>query len=354
MYSEEIILTIAGTKFTGWKQASITKSIEACSGSFSCTIVPLNEVQFASLVPGAPCVVSIGEDKLITGYLDSVSPSGDLDSGFQLTVEGRDKTGDLVDCSVERAPYTWKNLSLYAFAKVICAPFDITVSHSGSFEDPKEDFDLEIGESPFEALSKAAKSRSVLLIPDAQGNLFIGSPGVERLHDSLVLGKNIRTFNAEYNGIDRFHKYVVKGQKSGQGSVWGTSKNTNIHAAAIDEEIRSPRVKIFSADSAETNSIARARASWEATSRAAQAERMTVSVSGFRQSNGDLWRMNYRVPILIDTNFFYIKTEMLVSSISYTLNEDGRVTALTLKRKDVYTGLKKIKKKKQGQGIVWK
>lgn len=349
--NEQVYLIIAGTKFSGWKTTTITKSIESCCGKFSFSLVTKTDLEMASLVPGAPCQVYIGKDLVIDGYLDKVSPTGD-ESGFAYTIEGRDKTQDLIDCSCERAPYTWTEISLYALANKLCAPYNILVSKSGVFEDPRTKFTLEIGETAFEALAKAAKARNVLLMANEEGNLVIGKPGEERLTDSLVYGKNLKKFSADYDNTNRFHKYVVKGQRTNNGNPWSKS-STNIYGEAFDEEVRSTRVKIFSADNAESNATAKERAKWEAIKNAALSEQIEVLVVGFRQSNGNLWKENKLVPVIIDTKAIYINTEMLVSSVTYSSNEAGRTTSMTLKRKDAYTEFVRAKVKKKGkkQGI---
>ncbi len=42
---------------------------------------------------------------------------------------GRDKTGDLVDCSVVHSSGKWKGVRLEQVAADVCRPFGITVHH---------------------------------------------------------------------------------------------------------------------------------------------------------------------------------------------------------------------------------
>ncbi len=52
---------------------------------------------------GDPCEVMIGEDKVVTGYIDSWNPAINK-TQHQIRVSGRGKCQDLVDCSAN-----WEN-----------------------------------------------------------------------------------------------------------------------------------------------------------------------------------------------------------------------------------------------------
>lgn len=348
-------LTIAGTRFTGWKTADITKSIETCSGKFSFSIITMGDLQKASIVPGAPCQVAIGNNQLINGYIDKVIPSGDDSGGLSYVIEGRDKTGDIIDCSAEQAPFKWEAISLYSLAKVLCQPFNIDVIRSTTFDDPRTSCGLEIGETVFEVLMKFAKARNVLLTSNNNGDLVIDRPGTEFANDSLVYGKNLKSFTAEYDGTNRFYKYIVKGQRAGKGNPWSTASK-NIKGEAIDEEVRTCRIKSFTPDNGETNATAKARAMWEASSRAAQSEKIEVTTAGFYQSNGILWQENKLVNVLINTEAIEISTSMNISSVSYSTSSSGMITTMTLKRKDAYEEFVRAKIKGKGKkaGVNWK
>ncbi|WP_420055766.1 phage baseplate assembly protein [Escherichia coli] len=74
---------------------------------------------------GQPCTFRLGTDTLLTGYIDDFIPSYDADN-VEIRVMGRDKTGDLVDCSVVHSSGNGKACGLNSAADV-CRPFGITV-----------------------------------------------------------------------------------------------------------------------------------------------------------------------------------------------------------------------------------
>jgi len=355
-YDETIKLVIGNTSFYGWKTATLKRSIEACCGSFEFTLLTMNELQKAIIVQGAPCNILIGKDSFLEGYIDQVSGTVGTE-GLFFKITGRDKTEDFVDGSIDIPPYSWKSITVFTLASKICKYFGLSLKKSGTFIDEKTSVLLETGETGFEALSRYARARNILVTTNNHGTIILGHPGVDKINDPLVYGKNVLRYNFDYNGRERFHKYIVKStKKSGSGNPW-TKNSLSVNASALDEEIRTPRVKIFTASGSDTISTARERATWEASSRASRSESHSAIVSGFRQSNGNLWEYNKLVDISIKSEFIEIVTEMLISSVtfSYTGEGEGRKTSLELRRKDSYTEMKPLVKKKKGKaGINWK
>ena len=77
--------------------------------------------------PGDPCTVKIGDDLVITGYIDRYHPSI-TPTGHTVTITGRGKCQDLVDCAAE-----WPNCQIIAasafeIAPKLAAPYGITVT----------------------------------------------------------------------------------------------------------------------------------------------------------------------------------------------------------------------------------
>jgi prophage tail gpP-like protein len=82
-------------------------------------------------------------------------------------------------------------------------------------------------------------------------------------------------------------------------------------------------------------STARKRAQWEATVRAARAVSVSVTVQGWRQADGTLWPVNGLVQV--DLPWLRISGEMLITELTYSLDESGTQTQMTLRRADAYT-----------------
>lgn len=99
MKKPDVRLEINGVKYGGWTKISIRRGIGQVAGTFELSITerwPGQPIP-AKIELGASCVVTVDGAPVITGYVDDVAPSYNAAS-HTVSVTGRDKTCDLVDC----------------------------------------------------------------------------------------------------------------------------------------------------------------------------------------------------------------------------------------------------------------
>ncbi|HAU6244578.1 TPA: phage tail protein, partial [Klebsiella oxytoca] len=93
--TEELTLNVDGKVWGGWTDMAINRSLESVAGEFDLTVTAQwSSAAPRSIKPGQSCTVSIGSDRVMTGYIDDFIPSYDSEN-VSLRVMGRDKTGDL-------------------------------------------------------------------------------------------------------------------------------------------------------------------------------------------------------------------------------------------------------------------
>src|SRR4051812_49166056 len=99
-----VSVTIGKDKITGFERVVIHTSLETLSGYFELTLVdePEGNKNF-KLITQAECTIKIGNDVVMTGFIDKVTPHVTKNS-HTVSVRGRDKTADLVDCSIATPP----------------------------------------------------------------------------------------------------------------------------------------------------------------------------------------------------------------------------------------------------------
>lgn len=166
---ESVILTVDGKLWEGWTEMSVSRSLKAIAGEFDLSVT----TRWSAAAPrvireGQPCTVRLGADTVLTGYIDNFIPSYDADN-VEIRVMGRDKTGDLVDCSVVHSSGKWKGVRLEQVAADVCRPFGITVITETPTGEAFASVVLEQGETGFELLDRLAKQRGVLLTSDGAG-----------------------------------------------------------------------------------------------------------------------------------------------------------------------------------------
>lgn len=340
----ELILQTNGQAYGGWKSIRVHLGMEEASSNFDIAVTELWPEQKTAreINAGDECVVKFGNETLITGYTDSVSVSYD-NNNHGISVRGRDKTADLVDCSAIHKTGEWRNVKLEQIAKDLCAPFGIQVKTDVDTGAAFKSWAIEPGESVFTCIDRAAKHRGVLLTTDGTGVLIITSASKKSLGITLQRGVNILSANAEDNAEQRFSEYIVKGQAAGDDDTNGEAV-TSQKASSKDSGVKRYRPMIIVSEDQGDISSFKKRASFEASVRAGRARTASITVQGFTHAKG-LWRPNQLVTVR--DPWLKLSCDLLISEVDFTLDESGSRTELKLALPEAYT-LLPVPEKKEG------
>ncbi len=217
----KVELFLNGKIFSGWKTLSVFRSLEAMSGQFDLGIAVRPEDDISVLKAGSSLILKMGGQTVITGYLDELRQRIEGENK-EITVSGRDKTADLVDCAVIHSSYQFKGQTLKQIAEAICKPFGInvvwTATESGATEVIPV-WQVEPGETAFDTLSKAARHKGVLVTSDVDGNLVFTDPGKTKV-GNLILGQNLLSLEVTDSWAQRFSLYRIIGDAE-QGGAKG-------------------------------------------------------------------------------------------------------------------------------------
>lgn len=207
--------------FSGWTRLSVFRSLESMSGQFDLGIAIRPEDDVSQIKPGSKIQLKMNGQTVITGYLDSLSQSISGESK-EISVSGRDKTADLVDCSVIHQSYHFKNQTLQQIAEVICKPFGIKVVWQATEPGANEKMNVwqvEPGETAFDTLSKAARHKGVLVTSNVDGDLVFTDPS-DTVVGEFKLGENVLELELNDDWTQRFSLYRVIGDAE-QGGAKG-------------------------------------------------------------------------------------------------------------------------------------
>ncbi|HET9063679.1 MAG TPA: hypothetical protein VFO62_10360 [Candidatus Binatia bacterium] len=332
----EVNLVVGGRRYGGWKSVRVTRSIESLAGSFALDVSDRWGYQDEPwpIAEEDPCRVDIDGTTVIDGYVDKRSQSASA-SARTLSYTGRDKAAALVDNSAILDRWTFYNVNAADFAAAIAKPFGIRVSVQPGLTLAKvPKLILSPGDSAYEVIKRAAGDDGTLIVSDGSGGLVFTRSGTARAA-SLIEGQNILTASVDYDGSDRYHRYVVVTQIAGTDDASGEA--TRIRAEALDLGVRrTDRVLLIRPDKGYSVADARKRADWEARIRAARAETVTISVLGWTQPSGAIWPLNaltrVQAPRLIG-----VDGDMLISQVEHSIGDAGQVTQLRLVRPDAFT-----------------
>ena len=326
--------------FEGFKNIKIARNMMSLTGTFNITITDKWEIEQEDfeIKPGDRIHCHLGKTALFEGYIDKLSLSIN-ESSRNITIQGRDKTQDLVDCSITTLSEL-NDIDFTGIATELCKPFNIKVLPQVSVGSKFAKFSVRQGETPFEALDRAAKERQLILLSSTHGNLIIQKRGIRRAVTELIEGVNVLSAAANFDNTQRFSDYIIKGQSTG---ILGTPKDaTQNKGSAKDSGVTRNRPTLIISENAVDNDGAQKRAEFESTFRAAKSAKVNVVVVGWNQKDGSLWDVNQLVQI--DIRSIGIKGQMLIERVKFDQSENGRRCEMELIRPDAFEFKAEIKK----------
>lgn len=334
----QVNLFIDGKIFSGWVSVSVRRSLEHLAGSFEMELMLPGQPAPDGLAPGLALKLQIDGVTVITGYLDTVKQKIAATS-HRVSITGRDKTGDLVDCSAVWQGSQWRQRTLAQIAADLCHPFGVRVRWQVSdvaAARPFASFTLEASETVADAVTRAARHRGVLVTSNADGDLIFTQADSQR-GGALVLGQNLLEAEFVNDWRGRYSQYLVRGHGGGGGKR--AEEKTAAQMAGpkgqtTDGVISRWRPKVILADHKIGAQGASQRAIREMRRAIARSERFSATVRGWLRDNGGLWDVNLLTHVVaprvgIDTR------DLLVCQTEFVLdNKLGEITRLVLAPRD--------------------
>ncbi|EGG6362770.1 phage tail protein [Salmonella enterica] len=349
-----IVLTLGGQSYTGWQSASIKRSIENAAGEFQLGIAKRIGVSVKALVPGQSVKLTINDQAVVTGWLDEFE-SDVSSTDFTLSLTGRDKTGDLVDCAAVYQGGMWSGRTLAQIAADLCKPFNVAVRWlvtDATASKAFSSFKLEHSETVYEALGRAARMRGVLMTSNANGDLVFTQAGTAYA-GSLTLGKDLLELEYKNSWHDRFSLYKVVGGHACGGdlgdSITDIEQVTGPSAQVADPLVTRYRPTLKIADHNITQQTAWARADHERRHAIARSTRFTATVPGWYRADGALWDVNSIVNVTA-TALGISAVPLLIAGVEYRLDDNGLTTQLTLAPREGYIVPVESENKGSGDG----
>lgn len=334
----DVELTVNGLKFSGWKTARVTRTIEAIAGGFELTVSDRWRAQSKpwAVYPEDVCALSLNGVRLVNGYVDRVDLRySATDHG--LSVSGRDKTAALVDNSVYDGKWEYLDTPPLAICQRVAHPFGVAVRLQSGLTLPKlpSKVSIDPGDTPFDVIERVCRKVGVLAVSDGGATVLLTRPGSTRTHTALIEGRNILSASGSFDAAGRYRRYMVLGQHYGTDAWAGGGTAAVVGDASDTGVLRSSRVLVVRPEGAVTTETAKKRAQWEATVRAARADSVTVTVQGWTQGNGEVWPVNAIVSVVSPS--VRVDGEMLITQAVYEIGPGGTTTEITLRDPESFT-----------------
>lgn len=336
----EIKFIAGGYEYRQFTRVEVYKTIDAIAGYMSICMpdyYPADQGEWGFNL-GDDFVLDIDGQPVCTGYIEDISLDYSSENHY-ITVSGRDKTGDLIDCNLDNTKNEWKNSSVLAILSDLCSDFDIEIVVDSTAADART-FKIDTckigeGENVFSIIQRICFATGIIPVSLGDGKLTLIKSGNTYNTDSIEMGVNATHGNCTFSNRDRYSKYIVKGYGIGNDNK---SVETYIQPQgyANDSIIKRTRPLIMFSEIAVDSGKCDTRARWERQTRAGQSRSRTYRVKGLVQSDEVVWKINEKVKI--HDTMIGIEVDMLISDIKFVYNkDDGFCTYITVVDLNTYT-----------------
>jgi prophage tail gpP-like protein len=340
-----MIIEVNGIEYSGWTTANASLKLDALSNVFH-FVATAQDGKPLPFRGGESCSILADGERILTGSIEVVNVDGDSGS-HTISIDGRDKTGDLVDSKIAslsdiRAPMTLQAIIQLVILHIGSTIAVIDLSGAPSFDSVQDLAAPEPGQDVWDFIEGLARKRQVLLTSDAYGNVVITrSSGlvIPATLQNLVNDNtnNVLTYAVSYDNTGRFNRYNIIGQLNPitiNSAIVSTNESITHQVGVVtDTDIDPGRQFALLSENAVADPVDRAK--WEMNIRKARSRVYSATVAGFRNQTGNLWNVNEIVTV--NDDYAGINSRMLINSVQFTNNADGRETTLSLVDKNAYT-----------------
>jgi prophage tail gpP-like protein len=294
---EELTLIVEGQAISGWQEVSLTLGMEQIPNHFEIGLTERypGEANQILVKRGDACQVKLGDDLVLTGWIDRYITEGDA-NGLQVRIVGRGLTSDLVDCSAEWPGGQISGANAAEIATRLCAAYGIAVRQSGAPGAAIPQFNFMLGETPFAIIESICRFAGLLFYEDAAGALVIGPLGEVEAASGVVEGANLERARVTFAHDQRFSEYQVYLMAA---QVLGdVGQGGNQLAVEKDPGVTRNRKRYIIAEAPSGGQdVTRRRAVWERARRAGRGTHIDATVDSWRDGAGKLWAPNTIVPV---------------------------------------------------------
>lgn len=359
MQIDRVKVLIAGKAHSDWERYEIDSDLMIPADAWSVALGMSDGQMPPDVVEGASVVVKVGDDTVLTGYVDEISHSVSKTT-HTLTMSGRDLAADLLDCSapiIERMQQSLENI-----VAAITGEFKKTkIRIDADLTFAKKKICIQPGDTVWDALANAAEANGLWPWFEPDGTLVVGGPDYSSpIVATLILmrngkGNNVISLDKTSSQVGRYSRVTVLGQTP--GTEWEQGK-PDLHASWEDRGVLRRRPKIFFDFEAENNGMCSARAKKFIDESRLNGLNLTATVQGHRivasgqPSDKKLWQPGQRIRVIsephgIDAVYFLMARKFIRSRM------DGTRTVLTLKEDGVWlASAHPHKKHKPGKNVA--
>jgi prophage tail gpP-like protein len=350
MIDNTVSLSVDSQLFSGWKSMRFTRGIERMPSDFmlTCTERYPNQTGVMQIKPGQACRLLIGNDIVLTGFIDRVMPSIDP-HGHHITVLGRGRCADLVDCSAYANNTQFMNRSVLDIATLVCKPFNIVVSQRdpGAPALPRTQFtadgqviplfNVNLTTTAWQIIEEIARYACLLAYETETGDMMLAQVGTAIAASGFASGVNVEAAASMESLDQRYSTYLALNLAVDTtlpltpGAAPSSATSGNIIKQVNDPNVSRYRpLVIISEQGYQTQDITLRRAIWEMNRRYGRSQAVTIVADDWRDKAGNLWTPNTLATVDIP-ELHITGVQWLISEVSFVVDpQRGKIAEVSL------------------------
>jgi prophage tail gpP-like protein len=351
------------TQYSGFISAEVDFSMASLARTFYIEVAR-SSIEEEKLPFRADDLVEVLSDGVVicTGYIDIVT-SKHKKSSRTITVEGRSKSADLIDSSLE--PITFSaDINLKGIIEKVIDQLGLDIKVVNNVKDLrlfKKESDkivVRAGDNAFSFIDSWAVKSQVLLTGNARGDIVIENTPSNKYSQTLeifnVSAENkhfVKESTVSHNHSNRYREYIGLGQlnASAEGFSFSEEQTTNQKATAKDNAVR-PRRKVFSAGKASSQEELQKQADWYKNMARAKSVSFSI-ITAEHNYYGQPWEINKLLHIKDQINDF--EDTLAIDEVHLAESKkEGATATIHFTDKDAYASISIDKAKKEDNSLA--
>jgi len=317
---DEITIRLDGKLFKGWTASSIQRNINTVADAFTFTL-PYDYTDETLRELTKPysykkCDIFIGSELYISAQTVKWSTQVGANQTTK-TIDARTKAGHTVECMAQKKAVEYKNETLAFIATDIMGSYgdDLKPVFFNGDSDKFTRVRKEITDTDFDFLSGLAAQKGFMITSSDDGRFaFIRAETQGLPVFKFIEGETaIEHISVVSDGTKRF---------SSMQAVTETSGTAGTSSTLSDKNIPVYRPYVFSADDLEAGNLGTAL-QWRRSKALADSYSLSITVTGWRNSYGQLWRENMKGTVKFPSVDIFTESDYIISSVTLTKDESG-------------------------------
>ncbi|MGG5811478.1 phage baseplate assembly protein [Falsiroseomonas sp. CW058] len=346
----DVTLTVGDRQLSGWQEISVGIGIERMPGDFTLLVTDTFPGEAAVPVqPGMECVLQIGTDTVVTGYVDRYAVAVSRRGGTAIKVTGRGRCQDLVDCSayLRGSANQIRASRARAVIERLAAVYGIEVDARAGDGEVVPQFNVILTETAWDIIDRIARHSDFLAHEGPDGRLVLARLGADRAASGFKEGVNVEEANVTRSADKRYSLYeavFMPVETLGDVARATASADFNTRASAPDISIgaavpgsgRRFRPLIIVAEVAQNDpAFIQRRVEWERARRLGRSQAVEVVADSWRDAAGALWRPNTIARVQLPT-LGLPDADWLITEVNFELGRSGTRARLTLMPREAF------------------